>query len=93
MYIPLKYQLLEHISLTEVDDEIVLLDLNSGGYFGLNHVGAHFLKIVMADEAVNHIEQASREIAKKYEMPVDDVEADLEELAQQLTEQRLLAPK
>lgn len=87
----MKYHLLQHVSFTQVDDEAVLLDLNTGTYFGLNQVGTHFLKIVQNADATDHVEHASQEIAALYQINQDQVRADLLELIQQLQQNSLLA--
>lgn len=86
----MKYRLLEHISFTQVDDEAVLLDLNTGGYFGLNHIGTHFLNIVRNQGIENPMEQACNEIAELYNMDRSQVLTDLEELVLQLQQSDLL---
>ena len=87
----MKYQLLEHVSFTQVDDEAVLLDLNTGTYFGLNHVGTHFLNIVQNAASDDHIEEASKEIALKYQIEQQQVRTDLLELIEQLKQSSLLS--
>lgn len=83
----MKYQLAEHISLTEVDDEAVLLDLNIGSYFGLNHVGAQFLSALQADKSV---QQATAGILNQYQHSAASIEQDLQELLQQLLDNKLI---
>lgn len=85
-----KYQLAEHIALTEVDDEVVLLDLNAGTYFGLNHVGARFLTALQANESYENVLSS---IAHDYQMDQVAVSADLKALLQQLLEQKLIEEK
>ena len=87
----MKYHLLEHVSFTEVDDEAVLLDLNTGTYFGLNHIGTHFLKIVKHSDSKDHIEQACLEIVERYDVDQQRVRADLTELIDQLEQNSLLS--
>lgn len=84
----MKYQLLEHVSLTEVDDEAVLLDLNSGAYYGLNHVGALLLKFFETNMTVDI---AIEQIAERYQTSPAQVQDDIESLIQQLLEQQLIA--
>ena len=86
----MKYQLAEHISLTEVDDEVVLLDLNKGTYFGINHVGAKFLKALQANESY---ESALSKIAIEYQMDMQTISNDLKTLLKQLLEQELIEEK
>lgn len=82
-----QYQLVDHIALTDVDDEIVLLDLNNGSYYGLNSVGAQFIKGLQnklsTPEAVN-------EIATHFQMDNTQVSADIDELIEQLLAQELI---
>jgi len=86
----MKYHLSEHVSFTKVDDEAVLLDLNTGTYFGLNQVGTDFLNIVQTTNVDNHIEHATQQIAALYQTSEDQVRADLMELVEQLQENALL---
>ena len=83
----MKYQLANHVSFTEVDDEAVLLDLNSGAYFGLNHVGALLLTHLQNKQS---IEFAQQQIAAKYQISDTIVEQDIEALLAQLLEQKLI---
>jgi hypothetical protein len=83
----MKYQLLEHVSLTEVDDEAVLLDLNTGSYYGLNHIGAHLMRVLEDNGSVN---KAVEQITSKYHADKTTVEGDLRKLLDQLLEQNLI---
>ncbi len=83
----MKYQLANHISLTEVDDEAVLLDLNAGSYYGLNHIGAQFLSELQAEKTV---EQAITVISDQYQNSAATIQQDLEELLQQLLDKELI---
>lgn len=83
----MKYQLADHVSLTEVDDEAVLLDLNSGAYYGLNHVGALFMTHLINQQS---IESASNEIAEHYQTPHEAVVRDIDRLLKQLLKQKLV---
>ena len=62
----MKYQLADHVSLTNVDDEAVLLDLNSGAYYGLNHVGTILMSYLQDQKTP---EFASKAIAERYQAP------------------------
>jgi len=85
-----KYQLPDHVSLTRIDDEAVLLDMNTGTFFGLNHVGAHFLTALQADQTY---QSAASSIAKHYQIDLDGVSNDLETLLNQLLEKKLIQEK
>jgi len=82
-----KYKLTEHISLTEVDDEAVLLDLNAGTYYGLNHIGARFLAAIQTNKSYESI---IADIAHEYNMSSETVSEDLKALLKQLLEQHLI---
>ena len=84
----MKYQLLEHVSLTEVDDEVVLLDLNTGSYYGLNHIGACLMKVL---HECGSLEIATAQISEQYQTPQSRVKEDLDALVAQLIEQGLVA--
>jgi len=83
----MKYKLNDNVSFTEVDDEAVLLDLNSGAYYGLNHVGALLITHLQKEHSVEH---ASAEIAEHYQTPNVTVSADIAALIEQLLEQKLI---
>ncbi|MFQ3245343.1 MAG: hypothetical protein ACI9SP_001990 [Arenicella sp.] len=86
----MKYQLADHVSLTEVDDEAVLLDLNSGAYYGLNHVGAMLMSHLQNQQTP---EFASTAIAEQYQTPYITVARDIDLLLQQLLEQKLIVER
>jgi len=85
----MKYKLSEHVSLTEVDDEAVILDLNSGAYYGLNHIGSQLLSELKqgldADSAI-------KSISEQYQIPNATVEKDIQELLSELLKQALIEP-
>lgn len=81
------YQLSEHVSLTELEDEAVLLDLTSGAYYGLNHVGV--MLITLLNEGADKT-QAENKIAEHYGSPHQQVVSDVTLLIDEMLEQRLL---
>ena len=83
----MRYRLAEHVSFTEVDDEAVLLDLNLGSYYGLNHIGARFLSAMQACQSV---ENAVSDIAEDFHMDAATVAADIDKLVKQLVSERLI---
>ena len=83
----MKYRLTSHTSLTNIDGEAVLLDINEGQYYGLNHVGAAFLNNLQ--EGVNS-EQSINELSQNYSTEQQQVENDINELITQLLEKKLL---
>ncbi len=85
----MKFQLAKHVSFTAVDDEAVILDLNSGAYYGLNHIGAQLVEQLKQGRSS---EQASKRIAEQYQIPNATVESDIQDLLSQLIEQALIEP-
>ena len=85
----MKFKLPRHVSLTAVDDDAVLLDLNSGAYFGLNHIGASLLDQLQQGISV---ELAIENIAKQYQISNDIVAQDIQELLSELIDQALIEP-
>ena len=83
----MKYHLADHVSLTEVDEEAVLLDLDTGSYYGLNHVGALLISYLQDQQTLAF---ASSAIAKQYKTPHSTVVTDIELLVEQLLEQKLI---
>ena len=87
MILDTQYQIGANISLTEVEDEIVLLNLNNGAYYGLNHIGAHLIRAIENQTPLNHL---IRQIAEQYQMDYKSVNRDIDQLIVQLVEQSLL---
>ena len=83
----MKYQLADNISLTQVDDEAVLLNLESGTYYSLNHVGALLMAHLQEQRS---IEFASAAIVEHYQAPAATVAQDINVLVEQLLAQRLI---
>lgn len=83
----MKYQLADHVSFTEVDDEAVLLDLNLGAYFSLNHVGALLMARLLNQQDVD---TASFAIAEQFQQPPVTVRQDIALLLEQLLEEELI---
>lgn len=70
-----------------LDDEMVILDLASESYFGLDDVGT-----VMWEQltAAGSIEQAYRALLGQYDVEPETLRADLNTLLEQLLAQRLV---
>lgn len=73
----------EGISYAELDGEAVLLDVNSGQYFGLNEVGASILDLVQTPITLGQMkEQILKEFEVDNEQLLDDITAFLEEMTE-----------
>jgi len=79
--------LADSVSVTEVNNELVLLDFNTGQYFGLNHVGADFIQF---NQDGLSLSAAIEKIANKYDTESMVVREDLEALITQLKQQKLI---
>ena len=68
-------------------EEMVLLDLNAGRYYGLNLVGGRML-----EELHSHgdLEQATAAVMAEYDVPKERVQQDFATLVEQLTERGLV---
>ena len=84
------YQLTNNISLTQVDDEAVLLNLESGSYYGLNHIGAALLNSLISKQSV---QQSCTALADEYAMSEQTIIDDINQLLAQLLEQGLIEPQ
>jgi hypothetical protein len=80
----------EHVLFRQLDDEAVLLDLQSGTYFGLNDVGARAWQLILEH---GHLSKVVEVLQKEYAAAPEVVERDLLALAGQLVSQKLVHVK
>ncbi len=71
----------------QVEGELVLLDLNTEKYFGLDETGTVFWKALTGSPT---IEDAYQELLATYEVEPERLRADLKSLLQELIDQGLL---
>lgn len=76
-----------HVLSRQVGDELVLLDLEQGEYFGLDPIGAE-LVTAFADEAA--LSALCERLSARYEASAEQLRADAERLRAELGERRLL---
>ncbi len=81
------YRLSPQLSVTEVDDEVVLLKLDTGSYFGLNPIGAKFVSGIQQEMSLHEI---CASISEQYQTPYIRVNDDLKDLVDQLVDQQLI---
>lgn len=72
----------------EVTGETVLLDLNSESYFGLDEVGTRIWQLLREGK---DLEQVSETMLAEYEVDIDQLQADLDELIEKLSEAGLIS--
>lgn len=82
-----QYNLSQSVSFTQLDDEAVLLNLESGSYFGLNHVGVFLINELQKGASSD---SAIETIAKEYNAPKEQVENDINALLKEMLQQNLL---
>lgn len=72
----------------KVGDEIVILDLSSGNYFGLNPVGARIWELINEGHSLEHVCEA---LLAEYDVSREVMESDLARLMEELMDRGLLA--
>ncbi|HKR65504.1 MAG TPA: PqqD family protein, partial [Thermoanaerobaculia bacterium] len=76
------------VMFNRVGDEIVILDLDSGTYFGLDAVGSRLWDLI----AGNHtIAEAMERMLEEYEVTAEELDRDVFQLLRELEEKKLLA--
>ena len=71
----------------KVGDELVILNLDSGLYFGLDEVGARMVELI--DEH-GHVEKVVACMVEEYDASQSQIQSDLEELLGELTKNNLI---
>jgi len=72
---------------TELHDEGVLLNLETGEYFGLDEVGMEMWKVLRAN---GDVDAARAALLEQYDVAEDVLAKDLDELIAKLAERKLL---
>lgn len=73
-----------------VDDEMVLLGMEDGIYYGLNPVGAFIWEQIKEPKNISEVRDA---ILEEYDVEKDECEHDLFELLQELVEKGMVIVK
>lgn len=68
-------------------DELVILNLESGDYFGLDEVGARMVELITQH---GEVEKVVTCMAQEYDAPRSQIKADLEELLSELRKNKLI---
>jgi hypothetical protein len=82
-----KIKILEDVLTTQVDDEMVLLNLTNGKYFSLDDVGTRMWQLLTEHEDLKIVHQA---LLKEYKVDSLQLEQDLLELMDKLAANGLL---
>jgi hypothetical protein len=78
------------VTAREVSGETVILDLESGNYYGLNPVGARMWQLM---EAGNSLSAVCDAVAEEYNVPLDVLQRDVLKLARDLVDKKLVSVK
>lgn len=90
MHLDQSFRISEDVVAREVAGELVLLDLASGLYFGLNPVGSRVWQH-LAEGPCSLAELCDR-IEAEYDAPRAQIERDIVALAAQLADKSLISP-
>ena len=82
-----RIKLAKRVSFTELDNDAVLLNLESGTYFGLNHIGVQLVKSINNGLSVS---EACVTIATRYKVDLDVVKSDINELIKEMINNDLI---
>ncbi|QPC85011.1 lasso peptide biosynthesis PqqD family chaperone [Phototrophicus methaneseepsis] len=77
----------QHVVATEVDQDVVILNSQSGKYFGLDEVGARVWELVQTPQRVEDIVET---IYNEYDVDKQQCQEDLTLLLEQLQESGLV---
>lgn len=80
-------QVPEHILSQEVQGELVLLDLRTGSYYGLNEVGSRIWPLLLQHKGLDDIVVA---LGQEYDVSLDQLRADVTAFVQKLMDFGLL---
>jgi hypothetical protein len=80
------FTLSAHALFRDLGGEAVILDLDSGTYFGLNAVGTRIWQLI---EQQGRLDAVFEELCREYDAAPDRLESDLLELVSRLAEARL----
>jgi hypothetical protein len=72
-----------------VDDETIIVNLDTGNYYDLNHVGAYIFKAI---EVQANLEQIAAALCDRYAVDQATVGSDLDQLVTELIDERLIIP-
>lgn len=76
-----------HVVSRQVDGELVILDLESGIYFGLDEVGARFWVLATEGASLAAVFEA---LLQEYDVDADTLERDIRSLARELEQRKLI---
>ena len=83
-----RFSISKEVLSQEVNGETVLLDLQGESYFGLNEVGTRIWQLLQAGETVD---ETLSTLSDEYDVSREQLESDVDELLNKLTETGLVS--
>lgn len=83
------FTVLENVMAQELDEEFVLVDLQSGSYFGARGVAATIWSLLSQGAGKAEI---TRQVAERYDGDPREIEQDVQEFLSTLVERGLVRP-
>jgi hypothetical protein len=87
MSIAQNFSVPRHVMAREVGDEAVILNLNTGTYFGLDPVGARMWRLLSEGKSLAEV---CTRLTDEFDVGIDVVDADLRRLVDELLDRGLL---
>ncbi len=72
---------------TEIDGELVMMDMDSGRYFNLDRIGAVIWREL---EQPRMVADLCRSLGERYEAPAGEIERDVLDLLRQMEDKKLI---
>ena len=82
-----KFTLSPDITIRTLEGEAVLLNLQTGAYFGLNKVGTHIWQLYSEGKPLGEVVTG---VCQRFEVDAERAQADVEAFTQRLLERGLL---
>src|SRR2546421_6638596 len=79
----------DHLLSQEIDGEMVLLDLRSGMYLGLNGVGTFVWKLISSRGSPVGVGEIAEAVAAEFDVATATARRDLDQLLEELSSNRL----
>lgn len=79
----------DEVAIRKIDNDTVLLNLQTGTYFGLDAVGSRLLELL---EQNGELAAAHRAMLEEFDVAPEILEADLLRLSQEMSSKGLLEP-
>jgi len=86
-YCLMLFKLPEHVLMTELDGEAVLLDLEKSHYFGLNEIGTDIIHLM---QSMDSAEKIVDDIHARYDVERNTLQSDYDRLITELLDEGLI---